>query len=265
MAGRWLCRRERGAWLAGWLVALLRVAMVAALLAGWCMQGQVAPAQSVADELHRMSDRAAVVFVGQVTAVRRVDGGGAASGVVEVEFRVDQAVRGCAAGGTYVMREWAGLWAANDARYRVGQRRLMMLHAPSAAGMSSPVGGMDGALPIRGMGSAVRSENDRAETIASPAAEMVDLRWVGARLARPVTYRNGPVAGGGSVLATTSTVSAGNVPDAVGLSSAGVSAASTPAQQAAVGTVVGMLRGWGPSAAATSGDARRDGVRSDVR
>jgi hypothetical protein len=137
----------------------------------------------------------------------------------------------------------------------------MMLRAPNAAGISSPVGGMDGALPIRGMGSAVRSADDRAETIASPAAEMVDLRWVGARLARPVTYRNGLVAGGGSVLAMAASVPAGNV---VGLSSADVSVASIPAQEAAVGTVVGMLRGWG-AAAASSGDARRDGVRSDVR
>ena len=254
-----------GAWLAGWLVALLRVAAVAALVAGWCLQGQTAPPQSVEDALHRMSDRAAVVFVGQVTAVRRVDGGVGASGVVEVEFRVDQAVRGCAAGGTYVLREWAGLWAANDARYRVGQRRLMMLHAPNAAGISSPVGGMDGAPPIRGMGSAVRSANDRAGTIASPAEEMVDLRWVGARLSRPVTYRNGPVAGGGTVLAKAATVSAGDTSGTVGLSSAGVSAASIPAQEAAVGTVVGMLRGWGATAASASGDARRDGVRSDVR
>ena len=54
--------------------------------------------QNVEDALHQMSDRAAVIFVGQVTAVRRIDGGGVSSGVVEVEFQVDQAVRGCAAG-----------------------------------------------------------------------------------------------------------------------------------------------------------------------
>ena len=52
------------------------VAVVAALVMGSCSQGQTAPPQSVEDALHRMSDRAAVVFVGQVTAVRRVDGGG---------------------------------------------------------------------------------------------------------------------------------------------------------------------------------------------
>ena len=38
---------------------------------------------------------------------------------------------------------------------------------------------MDGAMPIHGVGNAVRSENDSAATIATPAAEMVDLRWVG--------------------------------------------------------------------------------------
>ena len=66
-----------------------------------------------------------------------------ASGVVEVEFRVDQAVRGCAAGGTYVLREWAGLWAANDARYRVGQRRSDDAACSGAAG-NELAGGRDG-------------------------------------------------------------------------------------------------------------------------
>jgi hypothetical protein len=264
VAWRLLYRPENGreitAWLAGWLVALLRVVVLAALVAGGCSLGQTAPPQSVEEALHGMSDRAAVVFAGQVTAVRRVDGGGSASGVVEVEFHIDQAVRGSATGSTYVLREWAGLWAGNDARYRVGQRRLMLLHSPNAAGISSPVGGMDGALPIHGVGNAVRSENDRAATIATTAAEMVDLRWVGAKLARPVTYRNGPPAGGGSLLAT-----AANAADPVGLSSASINAASTPAQTAAVGTVMGMLRGWGPATGAGNAEANHVEGRSDVR
>jgi hypothetical protein len=246
-------------------VALLRVAVVVALLMGSCSQGQTAPPQSVEDALHRMSDRAAVVFVGQVTAVRRVDGGATGPGVVEVVFRVDQAVRGCAAGGTYVLREWAGLWAANDARFRVGQRRLMMLHAPGPGGMSSPVGGMDGAIPVHGVGKAVWSANDSAATIGTPAAEMVDLRWVGARLARPVAYRKEAAAVGGSRLAKAANVTAADAPALDGLNSATVNAASIPAQTAAVGTVVGMLRGWGPSAPAASGDSKRDGVSSDAR
>ena len=269
MAWRQLYGREIGAWLAGWPVALLRVGVVAALMMGSCSQGQTAPPQSVEDALHRMSDRAAVVFVGQVTAVRRVDGGAAGPGVVEVSFHVDQAVRGCAAGGTYVLREWAGLWAANAARFRVGQRRLMMLHAPGAGGMSSPVGGMDGAIPVHGVGKAVWSANDSAATIGTPAAEMVDLRWVGARLARPVAYRNGPTPVGGSRLAKAANVTAADATAIAGLNSssggAGANAASTPAQTAAVGTVVGMLRGWGSAAASATGDSKRDGVSSDAR
>ena len=69
------------------------------------------PPATVEDALHEMSDAAGVIFAGQVTAVRRVAGVGGASGVVEVDFRVDNAVRGCVSGGTYTLREWAGLWA----------------------------------------------------------------------------------------------------------------------------------------------------------
>ena len=127
------------------------------LRAGGC--GELAAPETVVDVLHR------VVGSGGGDLCRAGDwrcaGGRERSGVVEVEFRVDQAVRGCAAGGPYMLREWAGLWAAGNQRYRVGQRLLMMLHAPGAAGMSSPVGGMDGAIPIRRVGSAVRSETCR--------------------------------------------------------------------------------------------------------
>jgi hypothetical protein len=259
LSGREIYVRQLGAWLAGWLVALLQVAVVAALIAACHSQAQTPPPQSVEEALHRMSDRAAVVFAGQVMAVHRVAGVGSASGVVEVEFHIDQAVRGCTTGGTYVLREWAGRWAVNDARFHVGQRRLMLLHAPNAAGISSPVDGMDGALPIRGVGSAVRSDNDSAATIASPAAEMVDLRWVGAKLARPVVYRNEPASGSSQLAATANAV----VP--MGLSSAPVSAATTPAQTAAVGAVVGMLRAWGLPPASVGGDANHIAVSSDVR
>src|ERR1700735_844058 len=97
---------------------------------------------TVEDALHHMSDQAGVVFLGEVVAIRHIAGEGGASGVVEVEFRVDQAVRGCTGGSSYVLREWAGLWSGGDQRYRVGQRLLMLLHAPGAGGVTSPVGGM---------------------------------------------------------------------------------------------------------------------------
>ncbi len=201
----WLRRCGGRCWvrLGGAVFLLLRVWAVAAVLGGVRSQGQDGGSLRVEDALHRMSDRAAVVFVGRVVAVRRV------AGVVEVEFQIDQAVRGCAA-GSYVLREWAGLWAANDARYRVGQRRLMLLHAPGAGGMSSPVDGTDGAMPVYGSGTGADGE-------------LVDLRWLGAKLQKPVVY-----AAPGMVTA-----------DSVGQK-------SIPAQAAGVNVVVGLLRGWSP-------------------
>ncbi len=185
---------------------------------------------TIEDALHRMSDQAGVVFVGEVIAVRYVAGEGGASGVVEVEFRVDQAVRGCTAGGSYVLREWAGLWSGGDQRYRVGQRLLMLLHTPGAGGVTSPVGGMAGAIPIRGSASSLQG-TDTASTTVSPVA---DLRWVGTRLRRSIAYRD----------ASAPLATASDAPKAIVAANAPAGEGSIAAQQASVSTVVNMLAGW---------------------
>jgi hypothetical protein len=217
-------------------------------------QGAAAQLQSepktVVDVLHQLSEKADVIFAGQVLAIRRPN-----DGVVEVEFRVDQAVRGCAAGTPYVLREWAGLWAAGSQRYRVGQRLLMLLHAPSAAGMSSPVGGLDGAIPIR-LGGVATPLVDKATPVEAP---FVDLRWLGVRLPRVVAYRSEtvrPVEAGdsashavarrmerqmGAVAAPGSIFSAAPIVVPPGASS---SEGSVPAQQASVSAVMEMLGSW---------------------
>ena len=78
--------------------------------------------------IEEMSQAAGVIFAGQVTAVRRPVGSAASGeGIVEVDFRVDQGVRGPASGSIYTLREWAGLWSGSggEARYHVGQRLLI--------------------------------------------------------------------------------------------------------------------------------------------
>jgi hypothetical protein len=226
----------------------------AALLAASPVHGQNAPTdslaspQTVVDVLHQLSEKADVIFAGQVMAIRRPN-----AGVVEVEFRVDQAIRGCTAGTPYLLREWAGLWEGDSQRYRVGQRLLMLLHAPSDAGMSSPVGGLDGAIPIRQGSGAVSPVADAATPRQPP---FVDLRWLGARLPRTVSYSNGTshakpqglslpslsqpqmasVAAPGSIhSATPMTPMVGNVSS---------SSSSAPAQQASVDAVISMLTTW---------------------
>ena len=137
------------------------------------------PAATSDEVLAEMSGRAAVIFLGTVTAVRLPEEGG---GVAEVEFAVSHAVRGVV-GDAYVLREWAGLWL-DGARYRVGDRRLMLLHAPGPGGLSSPVGGMDGAIPVA-PGGVVASSMSGAAGIAG---ESVDLRWLEAKTLRGGGY-----------------------------------------------------------------------------
>lgn len=237
---RWLCRVSLGALLA----APLSYGQMAS------SASSQANSQTVTDVLHQMSDRADVIFIGQVLAVRP-DSDSSNSGVVEVVFRVDQAVRGCTAGTTYTLREWGGLWAGGNQRYHVGQRLLMLLHAPSAGGMSSPVDGLDGAIPIR-QGS---TATPLAATSAPPAAPFVDLRWLGVKLQRPVSYRTGPAptkdpvrqatmahqqTAYATVLGTRSSVA----PIIVQLGNANPSEVSIPAQEASVDAVLDMLTTW---------------------
>jgi hypothetical protein len=226
--------------------------VVAALLMGLPARGQVvsgvSPVQSqtALDVLHQLSDKADIIFAGQVVAIRHPN-----EGVVEVEFRVDEAIRGCSTGTPYILREWVGLWTGDDHRYRVGQRLLMLLHAPSAAGMSSPVGGLDGAIPIR-QGGAVAQVGDSA---ATPQRPYVDLRWLGARLPHAVSYRSeparAPMPDGLPLLVLqpmAHLVEPGSVIDVAPITSltgsASASEASVPAQQASVDAVMGMLSSW---------------------
>lgn len=166
--------------------ALYSIAIAASACLAHAQTSPTDPAQSIEDALHQMSDQAGVVFVGEVTAIRHISGANGASGVVEIEFRIDQAVRGCTSGGTYILREWAGLWAAGDQRYHVGQHLLMLLHTPGPTGISSPVGGMSGAIPLRGADVAPSA----TDASTSHLSAVADLRWVATKIQRPTVYSN---------------------------------------------------------------------------
>ena len=144
--------------------------------------------------IEQMSAAAGVIFAGEVTAVRRPvgfagSGQDAAEGIVEVDLRVDQPLRGPDAGSTYTLREWAGLWAGGVERYKAGQRLLLFLYAPDAHGLGGLVHGAEGAIPLRGSGAAPGPDD-----ASTKAAEwLVDLRWLQARALRKPVYGVGPV------------------------------------------------------------------------
>lgn len=127
-----------------------------------------------------MFTRADVVFTGEVLSIER------AEGAVTVRWQVQDAIRGVRA-GEYVLREWAGLWSGDSARYTVGERALVLLHAPSLAGLASPVGGLDGVIPLRG----------------DAAGSVLDLRWLAQQAAVTDAARLQPMialrAAGGSL------------------------------------------------------------------
>jgi hypothetical protein len=222
-------------------VAMLLMMTVAAYpqTSTMASSGGVAVAQNVEDALHQMSDRADVIFVGQVVAIRPHDGDGMGAGFVEVDFQVDQAIRGCA-GGAYALREWAGLWSGNANRYRVGQRLLMMLHAPGASGLSSPVDGLDGAIPIEGVA-------DAAPLVAGGAnpPPVADLRWLGAKVLHSSSYVLQATLSTAPLTVEQQMAGSGNpVVNPIVAIDDGSGRASTPVQQATVDTVVKLLTSW---------------------
>ena len=96
----------------------------------------------------RMNQRAGLIFAGNVLRIRRVPSTHLRDvETVEISFHVEQAVRGTHNGQTLVIREWAGLWAAQP-RYRVGERAVLFLYPASRLGLTSPVGGNTGRFSV---------------------------------------------------------------------------------------------------------------------
>ena len=197
--------KRRRQWLVGGVAALW-------LAGSWNgVTAQTALPQTTQQALGTLADAAAVIFTGTVTAVRRVaPAAPGAAGIVEVDFEVTDAVRGVT-GSTYTLREWAGLWPGNDQPFAHGQRYLMLLHTPNAAGLSSPVGGPDGAIPIH----AASAGSANGETIASASSvtgatgtiasgEVIDLGWIATRVQVPLAYQTSaarPIGGTNAVQA----------------------------------------------------------------
>jgi len=220
--------------------------LLAAVLGAECGRSQALP-QSTADELHAMAQQAGVIFTGQVLSVERHEGTNGETGAVAVKFAVEGAVRGIS-GSTYTLNEWAGLWPAGEQPFRVGQRFLMLLHAPGPSGLSSPVGGPDGAIPILGAGEAPLFQQSSTQAEARVAADstpadmrVVDLRWVGTRVARAVVYRQLERQTALPVLARANV----SVSGAQGATSATAYIAVAPAYQSApYASVLAALRTW---------------------
>ena len=195
--------------------------------------------------LEEMASRSAVIFTGTVTAVRKDSDrdlrGNAAASLVEVDFVVDHGVRGVVDGATYAMREWAGLWR-DSPRFTPGQRVLALLHGPGPSGLSSPVDGLDGVIPIKATNS---SSGNSLTALTSNAAvvsqeDTVDMRWLQAKTLRSQAVSDMPVATPGENFVDGLTTKQ--------TSSAPIALASSPLAQpttsAGLSHVLGLLMAW---------------------
>ncbi len=124
------------------------------------------PPQTVESALQRLALQAAIIFTGSVTRVTGKPNGG------EVEFAVEQGLRGVASGSIYRIR--VSTWGGGVQRYTAGRRALFLLYAPSAAGFSSPVNGEEGIVPLSG----------------DALVGSMDLRWIATGVARNVTIQS---------------------------------------------------------------------------
>ncbi len=180
----------RMAWVAGLWLAVGVGGLVPSVQAQSVAATAPATVQGV---LLEMASHAGVIFSGLVVGITRAD----AAGYVDVRFRVEHAVRGVATTGAYVLREWAGLWSGGD-RYFVGKRYLMLLTARGPSGMSAPVDGLDGAIPLVAGGAAAVMDAHGNVAPDGPAGPdgapewRVDVRWLNARAARGVASSSAP-------------------------------------------------------------------------
>jgi hypothetical protein len=87
------------------------------------------------------------IFAGTVKSVERLAPKGNGVATVEINFHVDQGLRGVRTGQMLAIREWAALWESGES-YRLGERVLLFLYPPSKLGLTSPVQGPMGRFKI---------------------------------------------------------------------------------------------------------------------
>lgn len=111
-------------------------------------QNSIANYSPPSASLQMLARRSGYIFDGTVLSVEpgvEAESGGVAT--VRITFRVEQAIRGVRNGQVLTIREWAGLWNSGE-RYRSGERLLLFLYSPGRLGLTSPVGGAQGRIPV---------------------------------------------------------------------------------------------------------------------
>jgi hypothetical protein len=114
-----------------------------------------AAARILGPQWKQISRAAGMVFAGTVLEAQAIPAANAhALPTIEIRFRVDRAIAGAQLGQVLTVREWTGAWSTGRTM-RPGQRVLLFLYPPSRLGLTSPVGGPLGQVPLDAKGEIV--------------------------------------------------------------------------------------------------------------
>jgi hypothetical protein len=111
-----------------------------------------------------LTQSSAYIFAGTVKSVERIAPKGNGVATVQINFHVDEGLRGVRTGQMLTIHEWAGLWESGES-YRLGERVLLFLYPPSKLGLTSPVQGPAGRFKI-GPGGQVALDPGRISFLA---------------------------------------------------------------------------------------------------
>jgi hypothetical protein len=162
--------------------------------------GRVQPQATAEDVLAALVHHSAVIFAGQVYAIRVPQEMSGASGVkgglpssrpdaVEVEFRVDMGIRGTSIGSNYVLRMPAASWQQAPP-FTLHQRAVAFLKPADAAGFAGPV---EGESDIPGMDLGVMSVDSSNQVDLSRLERLVTQKTIkSAAMLPPVNASNAP-------------------------------------------------------------------------
>jgi hypothetical protein len=165
------------------LLRCLLILFLMACAATVCAEVRTAaPMRTLPPDLNEMTHRAGMIFMGKVLRVEPVRVASSDEvASIQITFQVEQGVRGARNGQTVSFREWAGLWT-RGARYRVGQRLMLFLYAPSSLGLTSPVGGRAGKFAVDRAGQILLSPQQQQAIRALPKPVRINVN-------RPVPLR----------------------------------------------------------------------------
>jgi hypothetical protein len=108
--------------------------------------------------LRQLARTAGIIFSGTVMTIEQHPAitAGEAVGTVAITFRVENAIRGTAAGRSLKISQWIGTWSAGQ-QFHVGERVLVFLYPPSKIGLTSCIAGGMGRFRVDSAGNVLLS------------------------------------------------------------------------------------------------------------